>query len=64
MPFKYLYSEGDLISSPSSDYLVQAPLGCGTYGEVRECRKVGTDQTVALKILKHKRNIVQAEEEV
>ncbi|KAL7405878.1 hypothetical protein ABVT39_009117 [Epinephelus coioides] len=41
-----------LISSTSSDYEVQELLGCGAYGAVTKCRKVATNEMVALKILK------------
>ncbi|XP_044055454.1 homeodomain-interacting protein kinase 3-like isoform X2 [Siniperca chuatsi] len=54
---------GVLISSASSVYEVQDLLGCGTYGEVTQCRKLATNETVAVKILKSKRCIEEAKEE-
>lgn len=55
---------GGLISSSSSLYEVQDILGCGAYGEVTQCRKLATNETVAVKILKSKTCIEEAKEEV
>ncbi|XP_049449878.1 homeodomain-interacting protein kinase 1-like [Epinephelus fuscoguttatus] len=52
-----------LISSTSSDYEVQELLGCGAYGAVTKCRKVATNEMVALKILKRTDYIDFAKEE-
>jgi serine/threonine protein kinase len=38
-----------------SRYLVLDILGQGTFGQVVKCRKIGTDQLVAIKIVKNKR---------
>ncbi|XP_038571109.1 homeodomain-interacting protein kinase 1-like [Micropterus salmoides] len=54
---------GGLISSSSSLYEVQDILGCGAYGEVTQCRKLATNETVAVKILKSKTCIEEAKEE-
>ncbi|XP_053280229.1 homeodomain-interacting protein kinase 1-like [Pleuronectes platessa] len=44
-------SEGDLIPSPTTQYLAQKYLGNGAYGMVIQCRNVTTGETVALKII-------------
>ncbi len=54
---------GGLISSASSDYEVQDILGCGNFGEVAQCRKLATNEMVAVKILKTKSLIEEAKEE-
>lgn len=53
----------ELISSASSVYVVQDLLGRGAYGEVTLCRKLATNETVAVKILKN-RCIKEAKKEV
>ena len=60
----YQVSVGDLISSSSSQYEVQELLGCGSFGAVTQCRKVATNEMVALKIHKDKALIEEAKEEV
>lgn len=55
---------GDLISSASSNYEVQELLGSGAYGLVTQCRKLSTNETVALKIFQSKSCIEEAKEEV
>lgn len=55
---------GGLISSPSAQYEVLDLLGCGMYGKVTQCRKIATNETVAVKILKNMRCIEEAKEEV
>ncbi|XP_039632679.1 homeodomain-interacting protein kinase 2-like [Perca fluviatilis] len=59
----YQVSVGDLISSSSSQYEVQELLGCGSFGAVTQCRKVATNEMVALKIHKDKALIEEAKEE-
>ncbi|KAA8587177.1 hypothetical protein FQN60_001013 [Etheostoma spectabile] len=54
---------GELISSSSSQYEVQDLLGCGSFGAVTQCRKVATNEMVALKIYKNKAFIEEAKEE-
>lgn len=55
---------GGLISSPSSYYEVQDLLGYGTYGEVTQCRKLATNEMVAVKMLKTQTFIEEAKQEV
>eukprot|EP00064_Thunnus_orientalis_P006703 superscaffoldBa00000712_g6721 len=56
-------TEGDLFSSASSDYKAQKFLGCGTFGEVLQCRNLTTNETVALKFIRHERHIEEAKHE-
>lgn len=55
---------GDLICSTTSDYEVQHLLGSGTFGVVTKCKKLATNEMVAVKILKSKRYINEAKKEV
>ncbi|XP_069378644.1 homeodomain-interacting protein kinase 3-like [Paralichthys olivaceus] len=43
-------NKGDMISSPTTNYLVEKYLGCGSYGLVVQCRNVSTNELVALKM--------------
>ncbi|XP_027146299.1 homeodomain-interacting protein kinase 2 isoform X3 [Larimichthys crocea] len=54
---------GDLICSTTSDYEVQHLLGSGTFGVVTKCKKLATNEMVAVKILKSKRYINEAKKE-
>ncbi|KAG8003212.1 Homeodomain-interacting protein kinase 1 [Nibea albiflora] len=54
---------GGLISSTTSDYEVQYLLGSGTFGVVTKCKKLATNEMVAVKILKSKKHIKGAEKE-
>ncbi|XP_034552970.1 homeodomain-interacting protein kinase 2-like isoform X2 [Notolabrus celidotus] len=54
----------DVISSPSSDYLVRSYVGEGCFGRVAKCLKTATNETVAVKVMKHKDFTLQAENEV
>ncbi|XP_042246975.1 homeodomain-interacting protein kinase 2-like isoform X1 [Thunnus maccoyii] len=56
-------TEGDLFSSASSDYKAQKFLGCGTFGEVLQCRNLTTNETVALKFIRHERHVEEAKHE-
>ncbi|XP_065814009.1 homeodomain-interacting protein kinase 1-like [Labrus bergylta] len=53
-----------VLSSPSSDYLVRSYLGEGTFGKVAKCLKMATRETVAVKIIKHKKFSPEAQNEV
>ena len=54
----------DVLSSPSSDYLVQSFLGEGCFGEVTKCLKTATMETVAVKMVKDCNFTDQAKNEV
>ncbi|XP_034746647.1 homeodomain-interacting protein kinase 1-like [Etheostoma cragini] len=54
---------GEMITSSSSQYEVQDLLGSGSFGAVTQCRKVATNEMVALKICKNKKLIEEAKEE-
>ncbi|TMS20802.1 Homeodomain-interacting protein kinase 1, partial [Larimichthys crocea] len=54
---------GDLICSTTSDYEVQHLLGSGTFGVVTKCKKLATNEMVAVKILKSKSYINEAKKE-
>ncbi|XP_069030775.1 homeodomain-interacting protein kinase 1-like [Embiotoca jacksoni] len=54
---------GKVLSSTSSDYEVQGLLGSGAFGAVAQCRKLSTNETVALKIIKRKNCIEDAKDE-
>ncbi|XP_071326689.1 homeodomain-interacting protein kinase 2-like [Trachinotus anak] len=41
-----------VLSSPSSDYLVQSFVGEGVFGKVAKCLKTATKETVAVKVIK------------
>ncbi|XP_059209532.1 homeodomain-interacting protein kinase 1-like [Centropristis striata] len=56
-------SVGDVITSPSSPYVVQHLLGSGAFGAVTQCKKITTNEIVALKIIKDKLCIEEAKEE-
>uniref|UniRef100_A0A3P9MTW9 Protein kinase domain-containing protein n=1 Tax=Poecilia reticulata TaxID=8081 RepID=A0A3P9MTW9_POERE len=43
------------ISSPSWDYEMEHYLGSGAYGAVVQSKKLGTNETVALKVIKNER---------
>uniref|UniRef100_A0A3B5KZY3 Protein kinase domain-containing protein n=1 Tax=Xiphophorus couchianus TaxID=32473 RepID=A0A3B5KZY3_9TELE len=43
------------ISSPSSDYEMEHYLGSGAYGAVVQSKKLTTNETVALKVIKNER---------
>ena len=55
---------GPLISSASFYYEVQELLGSGCFGLVIQCRKLTTNETVALKIYRSKSSIEEAKQEV
>ncbi|XP_077400962.1 homeodomain-interacting protein kinase 2-like isoform X2 [Vanacampus margaritifer] len=55
---------GSLICSPSAEYLVEGVLGCGSFGKVVHCKKVATDQSVALKIIMEKEYNKDAQKEM
>lgn len=55
---------GALISSASTHYEMQDLLEYGTFGAVIECRKLATNETVALKIIRNETNIEDAKQEV
>lgn len=57
-------TEENLFSSASSDYRAQKLLGCGTFGEVLQCRNLTSNETVALKFIRHNRHIEEAQHEV
>ncbi|TKS74230.1 Homeodomain-interacting protein kinase 1 [Collichthys lucidus] len=54
---------GDLICSTTSEYEVQHLLGSGNFGVVTKCKKLATNEMVAVKILKSKRYIKEAKQE-
>ncbi|KAM7367873.1 hypothetical protein PAMP_014142 [Pampus punctatissimus] len=56
-------TEGELFSSSSSDYRVQKLLGCGTFGEVLQCINLTSNETVAVKFIRHNRFIKEAKHE-
>ncbi|MEQ2278112.1 hypothetical protein XENORESO_012767 [Xenotaenia resolanae] len=41
-----------VLCSKTNQYLVEDILGCGGYGQVVSCKKLGTDETVAIKVVK------------
>lgn len=53
-----------VLSSPSSDYYVQAFLGEGCFGQVVKCLKVSTGETVAVKMIKESSMTPEARNEV
>ena len=53
-----------VLSSPSSDYLIQSLLGEGTFGKVTKCVKTATKETVAVKMIKNSRFKSEAKNEV
>ncbi|XP_017166158.1 homeodomain-interacting protein kinase 2-like isoform X2 [Poecilia reticulata] len=52
------------ISSPSWDYEMEHYLGSGAYGAVVQSKKLGTNETVALKVIKNERYMEIAKKEV
>ncbi|XP_027884914.1 homeodomain-interacting protein kinase 2-like isoform X1 [Xiphophorus couchianus] len=52
------------ISSPSSDYEMEHYLGSGAYGAVVQSKKLTTNETVALKVIKNERYMEVAKKEV
>lgn len=52
------------ISSPSSDYEMEHYLGSGAYGAVVQSKKLATNETVALKVIKNERYMEVAKKEV
>ncbi|XP_047194383.1 homeodomain-interacting protein kinase 3-like [Hippoglossus stenolepis] len=48
---------GQCISSPTTSYKVQKYLGRGAFGTVTECKKETTNETIALKISRSKKQI-------
>ncbi|XP_077586425.1 homeodomain-interacting protein kinase 1-like [Stigmatopora nigra] len=55
-PFEKLQS--NILTSKSTTYLVKDLIGEGTFGKVAQCVNLSTSQTVALKVLKTKSNVV------
>ncbi|KAK1895760.1 Homeodomain-interacting protein kinase 2 [Dissostichus eleginoides] len=53
-----------VLSSPSSQYLIQSFLGEGTFGKVVKCLKMATNRTVAVKIAKGKDLTPEAKNEM
>ncbi|XP_018531632.1 homeodomain-interacting protein kinase 1 [Lates calcarifer] len=53
-----------VLSSPSSDYLVQSFIGEGVFGKVAKCLKAATKETVAVKIIMNSNFAPQAKNEV
>lgn len=53
-----------VLSSPSSDYYVQAFLGEGCFGQVVKCLKVSTGEMVAVKMIKESSMTPEARNEV
>lgn len=51
-PVKEVNIEPHVISSSSTDYLIQSFLGEGFFGKVAKCIKATTGETVAVKIMK------------
>ncbi|KAM7395357.1 hypothetical protein PAMA_006899 [Pampus argenteus] len=56
-------TEGELFSSSSSVYRAQKLLGCGTFGEVLQCINVTSNETVAVKFIRHTKLIKEAKHE-
>nr|XP_057917975.1 homeodomain-interacting protein kinase 1-like isoform X1 [Doryrhamphus excisus] len=59
-PFDKLHS--NILSSKTSTYLVKDLIGEGSFGKVAQCVNLGTSQTVALKVLKTKSNVISKRE--
>ncbi|AWP18390.1 putative cytochrome b561 [Scophthalmus maximus] len=55
---------GDVISSGTSDYMVQRSLGSGSFAVVTECLKMETNQMVAVKMFRYQKCNEDAKEEV
>ncbi|XP_077565986.1 homeodomain-interacting protein kinase 1-like [Stigmatopora nigra] len=55
---------GSLIRSPTADYIVESVLGCGSFGKVVHCKKMATEESVALKIIMEKEFNNDAQKEV
>ncbi|KAK5921565.1 hypothetical protein CgunFtcFv8_018922 [Champsocephalus gunnari] len=53
-----------VLSSPSSQYMIQSVLGEGTFGKVVKCLKMATNRTVAVKIAKEKDLTPEAKNEM
>lgn len=55
---------GDVLSSPTADYMIVRSLGSGVYGEVVKCLNMNTEKAVAVKILKNVNAVKEAQREV
>lgn len=52
------------ISSPTCSYMMEELLGAGSFGEVVQCRKLSSGETVALKVIKDSSKMEDAKDEV
>ncbi|XP_019737460.1 homeodomain-interacting protein kinase 2-like [Hippocampus comes] len=50
--------QSNILSSKTSTYLVKDLIGEGSFGKVAHCVNLGTSQSVALKVLKTKSNVI------
>ncbi|XP_061918223.1 homeodomain-interacting protein kinase 1-like isoform X2 [Entelurus aequoreus] len=51
------------ISSPTCEYKMEEVLGAGSFGEVVQCRKLSSGETVALKVIKDSSKMEEAKDE-
>ncbi|XP_077589012.1 homeodomain-interacting protein kinase 2-like isoform X1 [Stigmatopora nigra] len=51
------------VSSPTCSYILEELLGSGSFGEVVQCRKVSSGETVALKVIRDSSKIDDAQDE-
>ncbi|XP_049611420.1 homeodomain-interacting protein kinase 2-like isoform X2 [Syngnathus scovelli] len=51
------------ISSPTCSYMMEELLGAGSFGEVVQCRKMSSGETVALKVIKDSSKMEDAKDE-
>nr|XP_057908519.1 homeodomain-interacting protein kinase 1-like isoform X2 [Doryrhamphus excisus] len=51
------------ISSPTCSYTMEEVLGAGSFGEVVQCRKMSSGETVALKVIKDSSKMEEAKDE-
>ncbi|XP_057686071.1 homeodomain-interacting protein kinase 2-like [Corythoichthys intestinalis] len=51
------------VSSPTCNYIMEELLGSGSFGEVVQCRKMSSGETVALKVIKDSSKIEDTQDE-